>query len=41
MSNLQNTIEKIKILEAEKKSLVAEIDELKKMAEAKYSLLES
>ncbi len=41
MSNLQNTIEKIKILEAEKKSLVAEIDELKKMAEAKYSLLEA
>ena len=29
MSSLQNTIEKIKILEAEKKSLVAEIDELK------------
>ena len=32
MSNLQNTIEKIKSLEAEKKNLLAEIDELKKMA---------
>ncbi|MGA2523138.1 MAG: hypothetical protein ABSF65_03180 [Candidatus Bathyarchaeia archaeon] len=41
MSNLQNTIEKIKSLEAEKKNLLAEIDELKKMAEAKSSLLEA
>ncbi len=35
MSSLQNTIEKIKNLEAEKKSLLSEIDELKKMADAK------
>lgn len=38
---MQNTIEKIKSLEAEKKNLLAEIDELKKMAEAKSSLLEA
>ncbi len=41
MSSLQNTIEKIKNLEAEKKSLLAEIDELKKMADAKASALET
>ena len=41
MSSLQNTIEKIKNLEAEKKSLLAEIDELKKMADAKASALEN
>ncbi len=41
MSSLQNTIEKIKNLEAEKKSLLAEIDDLKKMADAKASALES
>ena len=39
MSSLQNTIEKIKSLEAEKKSLFAEIDELKKLADAKASAL--
>ncbi len=41
MSSLQNTIEKIKNLEAEKKSLLVEIDELKKMADAKASALET
>ncbi len=41
MSSLQNTIQKIKNLEAEKKSLLAEIDELKKMADAKASALET
>jgi uncharacterized coiled-coil DUF342 family protein len=41
MSSLQNTIEKIKSLEAEKKSLLAEIDELKKMADAKAAALET
>lgn len=41
MSSLQNTIEKIKNLEAEKKSLLSEIDELKKMADAKASALET
>lgn len=40
MSSLQNTVEKIKNLEAEKKSLLVEIDELKKLAEAKASALE-
>jgi predicted nucleic acid-binding Zn-ribbon protein len=41
MSSLQNTIEKIKNLEAEKKSLLTEIDELKKMADAKAARLET
>ena len=41
MSSLQITIEKIKSLEAEKKSLLAEIDELKKMVDAKAVALES
>ncbi len=41
MSSLQNMIEKIKKLEAEKKSLLLEIDELKKMADAKASALET
>ena len=41
MSSLQNTIEKIKSLEAEKKSLLAEIDELKKLVDAKASALET
>jgi hypothetical protein len=40
MSSLQNTIEKIKNLEAEKKSLLLEIEELKKIANAKASALE-
>ncbi|MGA2682606.1 MAG: hypothetical protein ABSF44_12495 [Candidatus Bathyarchaeia archaeon] len=41
MSSLQNTIMKIKNLEAEKKSLLSEIDELNKMADAKASDLEA
>jgi len=41
MSSLQNTIEKIKSLEAEKKRLFAEIDELKILAEAKAFALET
>lgn len=41
MSSLQNTIMKIKNLEAEKKSLLSEIDELNKMADAKASDLET
>jgi uncharacterized protein (UPF0335 family) len=41
MSSLQNTVEKIKNLEVEKKSLLAEIDELKKMADAKVARLET
>jgi predicted nucleic acid-binding Zn-ribbon protein len=40
MSSLQKTIEKIKNLEAEKKGLLSEIDELKKLADAKASALE-
>jgi hypothetical protein len=41
MSGLKNTIEKIKSLEAEKKNLLLEIEELKKMADAKAIALES
>jgi len=41
MSSLQNTIQKIRNLESEKKSLLSEIDELKKMADAKASALET
>lgn len=41
MSSLQNTIEKIKALEAEKKELQEEIEELKKMADAKAASLET
>ncbi len=39
--SLKATIEKIKTLEAEKKSLLAEIEGLKKMADAKAISLES
>jgi len=39
--SLKTTIEKIKLLEAEKKSLLAEIESLKKMADAKANSLES
>jgi uncharacterized protein (UPF0335 family) len=38
---LKNTIEKIESLEAEKKSLLLEIDELKKTADTKAAALES
>jgi uncharacterized protein (UPF0335 family) len=41
MSSLKSTIEKIKSLEAEKKTLLQEIDELKKMADAKATALET
>jgi len=41
MSSLQSTIEKIKNLEAEKKILVGEIEELKKLAEVKAANLEA
>jgi len=39
--SLKTTIEKIRLLEAEKKSLLAEIENLKKMADAKANSLES
>ena len=39
-SNLKATIEKIKSLEAEKKSLQLEIENLKKQADAKATALE-
>ncbi len=41
MSSLKDTVEKIKNLEAEKKNLILEIEELKKMADAKAIALES
>jgi regulator of replication initiation timing len=40
-SSLKNTFEKIKILEAEKKNLLAEIEGLKKIVDAKAVSLES
>lgn len=40
-TSLKITIEKIKALEAEKKSLLAEIDGLKKLADAKAVSLEN
>jgi uncharacterized protein (UPF0335 family) len=41
MSSLHKTVERIKSLEAEKQSLLLEIDELEKMAYAKASALET
>ncbi|MBX5328572.1 MAG: hypothetical protein QHH18_07685 [Candidatus Bathyarchaeota archaeon] len=41
MSNFKNIIEKIKSLEAERKNLMLEIEELKKMADSKAKALES
>jgi uncharacterized protein YlxW (UPF0749 family) len=41
MSSLKNTVEKIKSLEAEKKNLLLEIEELQKTADAKATALES
>jgi len=41
MSSLQKTIEKIRSLEAEKKNLLAEIEGLKKIADAKAMSLEN
>ena len=39
--SLKTTIEKIRVLETEKKSLLVEIESLKKMADAKANSLES
>lgn len=39
--SLKNTIEKIRVLEAEKNSLLAEIENLKKLADARANSLES
>ena len=41
MSSLKETVEKIKSLEAEKKNLLAEIGELKKLADSKAASLEN
>ena len=41
MSTLKSTIERIRSLEEEKKSLLLEIEELKQMSEAKATALES
>ncbi|MEM2999780.1 MAG: hypothetical protein QXV09_04260 [Candidatus Bathyarchaeia archaeon] len=41
MSNLKSTIERIRALENERKNLLLEIEELKKMADAKAKALES
>ena len=41
MSNLKENIEKIKSLETEKQNLLAEIEGLKKIAEAKVTALEN
>ena len=41
MSSFKNTIEQIKALETERRNLLLEIEELKKMADAKAKALES
>jgi uncharacterized protein (UPF0335 family) len=41
MSSFKNTVEKIRALEAERRNLLLEIEELKKMADAKSKALES
>ena len=41
MSSFKETIEKIRILEAEKRNLLFEIEELKEAADAKATALES
>jgi hypothetical protein len=41
MSSFKSTVEKIKALEAERKNLLLEIEELKRMADAKAKALES
>ena len=41
MSSIKSTVEQIRALEAERGNLLLEIDELKKMAEAKAKALES
>lgn len=41
MNNIKNTVEQIRSLEAERGNLLLEIEELKKMADAKAKALES
>jgi uncharacterized protein YlxW (UPF0749 family) len=41
MNNFKSTIEKIRSLETERKNLILEIEELKKMADSKAKALES
>ncbi len=41
MSSFKNTIERIRALEAERRNLLLEIEELKRMADAKANALES
>ena len=41
MSSFKSTVEKIRALETERKSLLLEIEELKRMADAKAKALES
>jgi hypothetical protein len=41
MSGIKSTVEQIKALEAERRNLMLEIEELKKMADAKARALES
>ncbi len=41
VSSFKNTIERIKALETERRNLLLEIEELKKMADAKAQALES
>ena len=41
MSSLKSTIERIRALEIERKNLLLEIEELKRMADAKAKALES
>lgn len=41
MSNFKSTIEKIRALEAERKNILLEIDELRRMADSKAKALES
>ena len=41
MSSFKNTIERIRTLETERKNLLLEIEELKRMADAKAKALES
>jgi uncharacterized protein (UPF0335 family) len=41
VSSFKSTVERIRALEAERKNLLLEIEELKKMADAKAKALES
>ena len=41
MNNLKNLVEKLRTLETERKNLLLEIEELKKMADSKTRALES